>query len=564
MSSKEGKILIAEPCRSAAELLSHSLKEVGYFDLDLAFNTQDVSRLCKKYHYALLIIDYHLDKTLSGTKLLQSLEQAKLLAKDSSVLFTSSDSQMSTILSAISGHRASFLLTPYSKQVLQTKVQELLVVQRSFKEIYKHSCNFDFNSALREAWKTTHKVRENSRPIDYIVQYFRSNKDWAGLRTFCYRCEGIPNLVLFEIEASFRLNETALKEALERTKLYIQEHPIHIEAYDFMFELYLQQGEYDLALKAYDIAIELNPHVPQRPLDYLELMVTKRCGDYEKFMRLSKLFLNSLTTNDNDWMAMLAVHLRLSEIVFSRLGQRSNQEQFLKHLDRTLSLFSQQLNGMDSTNFKILRSLSLAKITMFNGQWVRAKKTLLDEVYPHIDKLTSLSNIVKLDLLVFAMTIGEFWLAQKTINSMGTISLDNRYITNSIKYINSIKSHYMTYAYLVRKMNHKTDNKAKLPFDVVYSTINAYPISSETNLLLLKYCINNTNQYCDLLFYQGSRIVKNISLTDSLSRERDITLSKLVRDKPELAKPCDQSQFILKDTMSRDILLHHNNAISTI
>lgn len=119
---KETTILVVDDIPSARNVVVRFLKKLGFTQISEAGDVDDAVTKIASTPFSLVISDVHL-KDRSATEILDQVK-AKNLPHKASFLIITSDLEKSTFQSVVSSGASTYLLKPFSPQLLAQKIEE--------------------------------------------------------------------------------------------------------------------------------------------------------------------------------------------------------------------------------------------------------------------------------------------------------------------------------------------------------------------------------------------------------------------------------------------------------
>ena len=117
----ESNILIIDDSRTSVVLIKQQLIALGA-KREQVFSSTDCKQainMIESSFFDLLIVDYHLEQTLTGFELTSILINNKLINHKVGILIISSDTKQGTVLTALSGSARHFISKPIQTKSLE-------------------------------------------------------------------------------------------------------------------------------------------------------------------------------------------------------------------------------------------------------------------------------------------------------------------------------------------------------------------------------------------------------------------------------------------------------------
>ena len=117
-------VLIVEDQYVMVTLVKQLLRNIGFEEVDHAFDGGEALRMLEARTYQLVISDLHMEP-MDGLKLLRAIRQNEKV-KDTPVVIMTMDSSIPAALATKKGGADAYLLKPFTPQQLRAKVSEVL------------------------------------------------------------------------------------------------------------------------------------------------------------------------------------------------------------------------------------------------------------------------------------------------------------------------------------------------------------------------------------------------------------------------------------------------------
>ena len=124
MLAENTKILVADDCNDIYLLLKHTLKNLGYNNIDYAPDGSRALSMLKLIKYDLLITDWNMPKK-DGLELLEEVRKDRAL-QELPVLFLTAVAEKDEVLKAINRGVNNYILKPFRRGDLEKKIKEIL------------------------------------------------------------------------------------------------------------------------------------------------------------------------------------------------------------------------------------------------------------------------------------------------------------------------------------------------------------------------------------------------------------------------------------------------------
>jgi len=160
---KQFKVLVADDSRLVCNSIVVTLREIGFDSNNImcAYKPTDVINFCKNYQFDIVICDYNFNAKLNGYQLLEELKSMKLLTSQTFFAFLTGENQPKVVRSIIDSEPDDYLLKPFNKPFLSSRLYSGLRRKRALAPIYQALQEQDYQAAVDEC--------ENLKP--FLAEY---------------------------------------------------------------------------------------------------------------------------------------------------------------------------------------------------------------------------------------------------------------------------------------------------------------------------------------------------------------------------------------------------------
>ncbi|MEI8596289.1 response regulator [Photobacterium sp. Hal280] len=143
------KVLLVDDQPSAQSLMKGVLVQIGLRHIDTAANYREAIKHCQRSAYDLLLVDFHLDNTLTGSELLTLLRKKQLLSADCGIVIFSADTSARVVLNALAVEPDAFVTLPLPLNTLQQKLSHAWRNSQARQPVYQQLSEHGLDQGIR-------------------------------------------------------------------------------------------------------------------------------------------------------------------------------------------------------------------------------------------------------------------------------------------------------------------------------------------------------------------------------------------------------------------------------
>ena len=234
--------------------------------IDTAANGEDVMELCRRNRYDVILHDYNLGDGVNGQQVLERLHAEKLLAPHCIFIMVTAENTQAMVLAAIECEPDDYLSKPFSKVVLQTRLERMARRKRVLAPVLDAQARGDWAGVLQacagiEADEPRHAAlcqRHKAaalRNLGRFLELERELERQARSRPASWNLQMLARLWLQQGRDD---KLTALLNAATR------QFPLLPELHDIHAELAARGGDLSASVRHLQHAVSLSPNTIRR------------------------------------------------------------------------------------------------------------------------------------------------------------------------------------------------------------------------------------------------------------------------------------------------------------
>ncbi len=145
-------VLVADDSRLVCNTVVVILREMG-FDSEkifIAYKPKDVMHYCRSTSFDIIICDYNFNSYINGYQLLEELRHYNLLKKEAMFMFLTGESDPSAVRSMVTSAPDDYVLKPFNKPFLASRLLSGLRKKRSLLPIYENVVGQNYSEAVNQ------------------------------------------------------------------------------------------------------------------------------------------------------------------------------------------------------------------------------------------------------------------------------------------------------------------------------------------------------------------------------------------------------------------------------
>jgi len=370
------KILIIDDSRTSSILVKQQLVSIGVAQTNVftAHNCQDAIQTVESHYFNIIIIDYHLEQSITGFELASILYRNKLIHDAVGILIISGDSRQQTVLTSLSGKVRHFISKPINNKTLQDRLSLLTIESH---KITKLRALFPIKSEtlLTEALSIINVKKICVSAEANLFEHLIEQKRWDLLQTALSFSSSPDHPYKIIGQAHVFHSQNLMHEALESLHKYLIEHPLSLHIIDLLSSLYEEQGEIDKALHYAQKAFDLTPSISHRAVRASQL--AEKLGKREDIIKIGYTYACHISLADSQWIQSVSAYLLTLESCYKSSVDPKVKQLILKHLGNFASLVSKRVTSKRVIQLRSMMALFQCHILIHEDKAQQAHQKVL-------------------------------------------------------------------------------------------------------------------------------------------------------------------------------------------
>ncbi|MBQ8708043.1 MAG: response regulator [Succinivibrionaceae bacterium] len=379
-------VFMLDDQESFQKMMKNVLIAIGFSSIAAASSAEAGKRLCNKNRYDMYLIDYNLGAGENGRQFIHYLHQYGKLPEDAVVLMVTGDASRAMVLSAIEEEPDDYLIKPFSSQQFRQRIVRCINRRNDLRDIYHAVNEKRYADAIRLCQEQLSRMSPYSSEIRIILTdvCIKSN-EYQMAKSMLEEGLAFHESARFRLELGkvcYHLGEYA--EALENLSLAKQMKPFLMEIYRIECSTYVKMGEYNMAEKAIDDAINISP----QSSTLLRMQIDLAAGQHNYIkMRDCIGSLMELHKFEGKRLADLMSGFVHAAVLFaSSSGERYHLDMLQKIVSSCVRRYSSYITGTNTDfSLEVFDAVSKARVDVTVGNGMKGKKAL----YRIINNLSS-------------------------------------------------------------------------------------------------------------------------------------------------------------------------------
>jgi tetratricopeptide (TPR) repeat protein len=274
LNLKSKKILIVEDYSIMRNALKEMLYAIGAQDIFEVINGQDAITAMHNNKFDIILCDYNLGPGKNGQQVLEEAKYNKLLPYNVIFIIVTVEHDLAMVLGAVENKPDEYLTKPFTAQQLLSRLAKNYNRKNFLGSVEREMHRGNFAIAVRNCDKLLKSSPTNMRP--HLLKLRAQLSIAVGdLNT----AKAIYQEVLQQRELNWARNglgkifflEGNYEQAIKTFHQVINDHPMLMEAYDWLAKSLIQTARYKEAEDILHTAIELSPQAILRQKDLGEI-----------------------------------------------------------------------------------------------------------------------------------------------------------------------------------------------------------------------------------------------------------------------------------------------------
>jgi len=253
--------LIIDDMSEVRGSLKRMLMSFGVAKIDTAATSPQAIALCRETNYGLVLCDYNLGEGQDGQQLLEELRYSKLLRNSSLFLMITAETSRDMVLGALEFLPDDYLSKPITQEMLQTRLNRIVVRHQDLLPIKREIDNDDFPAAVEQCQmkldsggKYTSSYQRLQAELLFRLQRYEEAQsiyeESLKSRSLVWAQLGLGKTYL--AQGRYADAQVELERVLEQDQRFV-------EAHDLLAELHGKQADFKQAQQCMVNAAEVSP-----------------------------------------------------------------------------------------------------------------------------------------------------------------------------------------------------------------------------------------------------------------------------------------------------------------
>ncbi len=402
----ELKVLIVDDSKTSAILVKQQLVGLGLIHTNLytATHCEEAIELLNNHYFNVIIVDYHLEQTLTGFEFSSILYRNRLINDKVAVLIISGDSRQETVLTALSGRVRHFITKPIQTNALHSKLNSLIAetqLMEKFAQLQPIDSELKLEHIHLLLSQSDCAIAIESVVIDHLLQlkhYELLNQLLIFSNTNLHASKMVASAMLLAQQQRF-------SEAIDEVHQYLIENPLSLKLLDCLSYLYERTNQLTQALHWAVKAFELTPSLSERAITASTLAA--RTNQRDVVIKIGYTYACHLSLADSNWSHSVSAYFQALEATYVSADQRKAKKALLKHVSNFVTLASRRLTTKRRAQMNAMMTLFQCHILIHEHNDKVAHQKLLKGMSFFYDDLSKCPTSILNQFLPALLYFGE-------------------------------------------------------------------------------------------------------------------------------------------------------------
>jgi len=308
--------LIVDDFPNFCSALRNMVQSFGVTSVEIYHNGDDAVRALAKTRYDVVLCDYNLGDGRTGNDVLEEAKHRKLLKSSNLFLMITAENTAEMVRGALEYQPDDYLTKPFTKEVLQTRLERLLDRSLAFREVYRHRDRERVDEAVVLCEQmAAERGRYSGYALKLQAELLLEAQRYTQAITLFQQILMIKNLAWAKLglgKSFYYLDQ--LDKAVKAFEALVQEDAGYVQAWDWLARCQQRAGDLEAAQRSLEAAVKVSPINIRRQAQLGELAVKN--GDVERaemaYGRAVKIGKHSVFREPD-------TYIKLSEILVAKL-----------------------------------------------------------------------------------------------------------------------------------------------------------------------------------------------------------------------------------------------------
>lgn len=308
------KILIVDDFPGMRSMLRSMLTGFGADEISEAKNGEEAVRLLQSIRFDIVLCDYNLGDGKDGQQVLEEAKERDLLPHSSIFIMTTAENTAEMVMGAVEYKPDEYLSKPFTKQVLQARLQKLLDRKLSLRDISNAMQKRDFGLAIELCDKQlANKAKNRIELLKLRGELALKKKDYdAALASYdaVLKERDLPWAKLGKAQVFFDMEK--YEDATAILEDIIKANPNYVFAYDLLAKVFEALGDSKKSQELLEFATNKSPKAVLRQKSLAKVAFSNEDFDvsgeaYKRAIRIGKY---SCYKSPDDYAGLARVHMK--------------------------------------------------------------------------------------------------------------------------------------------------------------------------------------------------------------------------------------------------------------
>ncbi|MDN2482571.1 response regulator [Vibrio agarivorans] len=403
-------VLVVDDCNTTLLLFKQQLKQIGVTKVSVATNYQEALQSVGAHRYDIIILDYHLDKSVTGSQLASIFYRRKLISRSTGLLLVSGDTSQEAVLTGLSGHVPHFMKKPFQPSDLAKRLVQVYLDQsalRKLEDILLQVECFDELGLVNIVAKAPTPILAES----YVLQTLIKQARWDCLSQWLSHSPTPVHVQKLIAKAQLQAQHGEIARALLDIEDYIRDNPLAIHAMDLATQFYTESNNFHEAFHYAKLAFDKTPSISSRAIAAARLAT--ELNKWDVLLEIGRAYANSLSVADVTWISSMLVYGKCLQNALTQILAASKRDSFVLSIQEIFDITYQRLSATQCRSMDLYKQLFLIGVRKEQQRHKEAKAILIQTVLPYIDEVATIPTCLLIECYFHLDFYQEAWFAEK-------------------------------------------------------------------------------------------------------------------------------------------------------
>ncbi|MDR9828840.1 response regulator [Vibrio sp. FNV 38] len=405
-------VLVVDDCNTTLLLFKQQLKQIGITKVNTVTNYRDALQAVGSHRFDIIVLDYHLDKTVTGIQLANLLYRRKLISRSTGILLVSGDSSQETVLTSQSGHVPHFMKKPFqpaelSKRLFQVHKDQSVI--RKLEDKLTQTESFDEVGLVNLVIHAPTRILAESFVLQTLVKQSR----WSHLEQWLSHSPTAVHVEKLIAKAHLLAYKGEKDTALKEVEDYIRDNPLAVGAMDLVSMFYIERHQFHDAYHFARTAFNKTPSISNRAIAVARLAT--QLNKWDVLLEVGRNYASALSVADVTWVSSMLVYGRCLQKSLTQLLAVTKRDAFILSVHEIFNITYQRLSGSQRQSMDLYKQLFLIGVRKEQQRHEEAKSILLETVLPYIDDVATIPTCLLIECYFHLHFYQEAWFANKVV-----------------------------------------------------------------------------------------------------------------------------------------------------